>query len=103
MSQTFIGGSGPITKMTWTMAPSNMNLTTREQFEHAMVQEKTWAIVASTSYSVCIYTGPTHARFSVNQGATDRLNQVLSSGSGPYDGTSAVTFYANEARGSNAV
>jgi len=41
--------------------------------------------------------------FSVNQGATARLNQVLSSGTGPYNGTSAVTVYVNEARSSNAV
>ena len=53
VAQTFIGGSGPVTKMTWMMAPSNFNLTTREQIEYAMVQEKAWAIIASTSYSVC--------------------------------------------------
>ena len=47
VAQTFIGGSGPATKMTWTMAPSNLNLTTREQFEDALVEEKTWAIIAS--------------------------------------------------------
>jgi len=47
VTQTFIGGSGPDTKMTWIMAPSNLNLTTREQFENALVDEKTWAIVAS--------------------------------------------------------
>ena len=34
--------------MTWMMAPSNVNLTTREQIEDAMVDEKAWAIVAST-------------------------------------------------------
>ena len=48
VAQTFIGGSGPATKMTWMAAPSNLNLTTREQFENALVEEKTWAIVAST-------------------------------------------------------
>ena len=47
VTQTFIGGSGPDTKMTWMMAPSDLNLTTREQFEHALVHEKAWAIVAS--------------------------------------------------------
>ena len=47
VAQTFIGGSGPATKMTWMAAPSNLNLTTREQFENALVDEKTWAIVAS--------------------------------------------------------
>ncbi|KAF9650519.1 hypothetical protein BDM02DRAFT_1391636 [Thelephora ganbajun] len=85
VAQTFIGGSGPTTKMTWLTAPSNLNLTTREQFEHALVNEKAWAIVA------------------INQGATEHLNQVLSSGNGPYNGTSAVTVYINEARSSNAV
>jgi len=85
------------------MAPSNVNLTTREQMVHAVVDEKVWAIVASTPDSVCIQAGSTHTRFSVNQGATERLNQVLSSGNGPYNGTSAVTVYANEARSSNAV
>lgn len=48
MSQTFIGGSGPVTKMTWMAVPSNLNLTTREQFEDALVDEKIWAIVAGT-------------------------------------------------------
>jgi len=85
------------------MAPSNLNLTTREQIEHAMVDEKAWAIIASTPYSGCLSVWLAHTRFSVNQGATERLNQVLSSGSGPYNGTSAVTAYVNEARSSNAV
>ena len=48
VSQTFIGSSGPATQMTWTTVPSNLNLTTREQFEHALVYEKVWGIVAST-------------------------------------------------------
>jgi len=48
VTQTFVGSSGPATKMTWMMAPSNLNLTTREQLEHALVDEKAWAIVAST-------------------------------------------------------
>lgn len=48
VAQTFINGSGPSTKMTWSMAPSNLNLTTREQFENAVVGEKAWAIIAST-------------------------------------------------------
>ena len=50
VAQTFIGGSGPATKMTWMMAPSDLNLTTREQFEHAMVDEKAWAIITSTRH-----------------------------------------------------
>jgi len=37
--------------MTWMAAPSYLNLTTREQFENALVDEKAWAIVASTRYS----------------------------------------------------
>lgn len=85
VSQAFIGSSGPATQITWMAAPSTINLTTREQFEYALVDEKTWAIVT------------------INQGATDHLNQVLSSGNGPYNGTSAVTIYINEARSSNAV
>lgn len=47
VSKTFIDGSGPATKMTWTTAPSYLNLTTREQFENALVEEKVWAIIAS--------------------------------------------------------
>jgi len=85
VSQTFIASSGPLTKMTWMANPSDLNLTTREQFEHALVDEKVWAIVA------------------INRGASDKLNQTLSSATGTYDGTSAVTVYINEARSSNAV
>lgn len=48
VTQTFIGGSGLQTKMTWMAAPSNLNLTTREQFEHAVVHEMAWAIVTSS-------------------------------------------------------
>jgi len=43
--------------MTWMMAPSDLNLTTREQFEHAVVQEKAWAIVSSTPYYVAFLPG----------------------------------------------
>lgn len=31
--------------MTWMTAPSAVDLTTRQQFEHALVEEKVWAIV----------------------------------------------------------
>ena len=48
VAQTFIGGSGPNTKMTWMVPNTDLNLTTREQLEHALVSEKTWAIIAST-------------------------------------------------------
>lgn len=64
VAQTFIGGSGPITKMTWTMAPSNLNLTTREQFEHAMVEEKAWAIVTSTPHTAAFGKVNSHVIFS---------------------------------------
>jgi len=61
VAQTFIGGSGPATKMTWTAAPSNLNLTTREQLEDALVNEKAWAIVASTWHSFRSRVDLTHA------------------------------------------
>lgn len=48
VSQAFISGSGSATQMTWMAAPSTFNFTTRQQFEHALVEEKVWAIVAST-------------------------------------------------------
>jgi hypothetical protein len=85
-------------------APSTLNLTTRRQFEHALVEEKVWAIVTST----CLFLAhapveKTQPRFPVNQGASDNLTQVLASGNGPYNGTSAVTVYINEARSSTSV
>jgi hypothetical protein len=48
VAQTFIGGSGPKTRMTWMTPPSGLDLTTRQQFEDALVDEKAWAIVTST-------------------------------------------------------
>lgn len=85
VSQAFLGSSGPLTQMTWIPPPSIFNISTRDEFEWMLVQEKTWAIVA------------------INAGATDKLNQVVSSGNGPYNASLAVTVYVNEARSSNAV
>jgi hypothetical protein len=48
VSETFIGSSGPVTQMTWMTPPSGMNLTTPEQFERALVDEKIWGIITST-------------------------------------------------------
>ena len=59
VAQTFIGGSGLDTKMTWMAAPSNLNLTTREQFEHAVVQEMVWAIVTGSWHPLCFLFNPT--------------------------------------------
>ena len=83
--------------------PSGLNLTTRAQFERELVDEKVWAIIASTCFPIHSQEELTQTRTTVNQGATDDLNRVLSSASGPYNGTSAVTVYINEARSSNAV
>lgn len=89
--------------MTWVAAPLDVNLTTREQFESALVDEKAWAIVASKSLSTYSQVESTQRQSAVNQNATDNLNRVLSSGAGPYNGSLAVTIYVNEARSSNAV
>ncbi|TFY78577.1 hypothetical protein EWM64_g5430, partial [Hericium alpestre] len=83
VTQAFMNQTGLPTEMDWRTMPAS-DFADEAAIVHALVEERAWAIV------------------SVNLGATDRLMAAVVAGNASYNGSSAVTVFAEQARNENA-
>ncbi|KAF8073458.1 hypothetical protein FPV67DRAFT_1736907, partial [Lyophyllum atratum] len=77
-------------KVTWTAIPASQFQNGLGELGDAVVEEKTWAAVATSQ------------PFPVHAGTTTRLQASYTTPNASYDGTDAITVYVAEARNENA-
>ncbi|KAL0562956.1 hypothetical protein V5O48_019122, partial [Marasmius crinis-equi] len=82
VSQAVIASSAT-SKVDWTLMPPSDFAGGNNDVADKIVDEKAWVAIV------------------INSGATDRLNSAVSSADSSYDGSSAITVYAVEARSEN--
>lgn len=82
-------------RIVWSRYPGEQ-LPSIEQLENDITEERIWAVIAGMS------SHQVHEQINssceVNSGASNRLNETLQTPSGSYNGKTALTVYAAEAR-----
>jgi hypothetical protein len=89
-TQAFLSVTGSPTSMSWSVDTS---LKGDSDFEDAVVNEKTWMIVASKFFILDMSIIPADSK---------SVNQAIASADGNYNGSNAIALWVNEARNQNA-
>jgi hypothetical protein len=82
--QAFLNATGPKTSLDWAVVESSNFPNGQVDMEHQIVNERAWAAVV------------------IAEGATQRLQNAIAGRDSTYNGSSAVTAYAAEARNENS-
>jgi hypothetical protein len=89
-------------RVTWTPVNASEFPGGLSQVADALIQQKTWVAVTSTLPFSLPGTFAITDKCVVNGGATARLQSSYVSPNASYNGTDAITVYADEARNENA-
>ena len=97
-----MNATGGKEQISWSVSDASQYPNGPQDVGDAIVKERAWIAVASTSSTLLILLFSALNAHSVNPNATNLLNAAISSANGSYNGTLAVTVYGNEARNENA-
>jgi hypothetical protein len=99
--QAFINATGAKQSVTWRVIDPGMFVSGEDELPQRVVDEEAWVAVASKllyavpwKYSADVET--------VRQGASQQLEDAISSRNRTYDSSGAVTVFTAEARSTNA-
>lgn len=88
--------------ITWTAVSAREFPGGVSQLREAVIQEKTWVAITGELYVYSIVFRMLKREPAVNEGATARLQASYITPNAAYNGSDAITVYANEARSDNA-
>lgn len=101
VTQAYLNNTGQKTQIDWYTVPASMFPNGEADITDAIVNEKAWAAVASTSYALPHAT-TAHSSPLVHAGATSRLDAAIAAGSSAGYDNQVATAYAAEARNENS-
>ncbi len=104
VSRALVASSGAPTALTWNQVSTDLFPNEVSDLEDAVVQEKAWTIIASTSPVIvrCVIKTNSRASSSVNKNATDALNAAVVAANNSYIANSSISVFVAEARNENA-
>jgi hypothetical protein len=104
VTRTVVASSGAPTAPTWSVIPTDIFPNGVRDLENAVIQEKAWAIIASTSITLVFHLlkNEVLSARAVSQNATETLRDAVVGADGTYVANRSISVYAAEARSENA-
>ena len=105
VTNSFAGSLLTEGRISWTVVPASNFPNGIGDLANAVVEEECWVAIASalkSSLGRNLFLTFECVVCAVNEGATARLNTAVTTANASYDGTTAVTVFAVEARNENA-
>ena len=97
-----LNATSDLSKVTWTAVDASNFPGGASELVHAVTQQKTWVAIASWVFTLLLPPSSNDRCSLVNKGATSHLESSYTTPNASYNGSEAVTVYADEARNENA-